>query len=119
MSDVVRWLREQASGPMTQNQEHVDTCNMLTAAANELEGLRSFKEKDLPYWKKKYADVCRERNELRAIVARMTRDAQWAGFNTAEFAINPCLWKLPHCDGRDGKTLLEAAEAAAKEDFTG
>jgi len=32
-----RWLRDQASGPMTQNIEHAETCDMLTKCANELD----------------------------------------------------------------------------------
>ena len=38
---LVIWLREQASGPMTQNPEHTKTCNMLAKCADEMERLQA------------------------------------------------------------------------------
>lgn len=38
---LVIWIREQASGPMTENEEHANTCNMLAKCANELERLQA------------------------------------------------------------------------------
>ena len=39
-TDSVTWLREQATGPMSWNPEHADTCNRLIEAADEVERLR-------------------------------------------------------------------------------
>ena len=37
MSELTDWLRQQATGPMSNNPQHVYTCNQLANAANELD----------------------------------------------------------------------------------
>ena len=55
-------------------------------------------------------------NELQAIVDTLTAGAEWCGLVVEPaIGVNVCLWTLPNCDGREGRTLLEAAEAARKE----
>lgn len=36
---LVRWLRDEAGGPMAMNPEHQDVCNMLTKCADTLNKL--------------------------------------------------------------------------------
>ena len=54
-----------------------------------------------------------EIKRLTAIVDRITKDAEWCGWVGESAAFNVNLWRLPHCDGRNG-TLLEAANAAER-----
>lgn len=47
--------------------------------------------------------------ELAETLARITERARWCGAVDKGIGFNVTLWDLPNCDGRNGKTLIEAA----------
>ena len=65
-------------------------------------------------------EAAKEIERLQGIVDTITKDAKWCGWKDSSVPANVHLWKLPHCDGRQGATLLEVAEKAraAKHDST-
>ena len=76
---MIRWLHEQASGPMANDPRQVDTCNTLTAIRLELERLAT-RRQEIDDEAAGYAE---EIEALRATVANLQESAvegsDWKG----------------------------------------
>lgn len=73
-----RWLRGQASGPMSLNPEHVETCNWLTRCADEIERLRARTHEIQEAADKRNAQLQSERDKLQ-------NDRKWAHVQMAAY----------------------------------